>query len=103
MGHTQGAPLMADTRSTRSGTVCGPATGRITTSRGVVPFDPLLEDASATWTAGDFGRIAAGYAAGAAAFVDRLGLAPGEDVLDAACGTGNLSVPAARTGARVTG
>jgi ubiquinone/menaquinone biosynthesis C-methylase UbiE len=34
---------------------------------------------------------------------DRLHLQPGEQVLDMACGTGNLSIPAAKSGAIVTG
>jgi SAM-dependent methyltransferase len=82
---------------------CGVVTGSVTTSLGAVKFDPSLERSRATWTAGDFGRIAAGYAPGAAAFVERLALVPGEAVLDVACGTGNLTLPAARRGARVTG
>jgi len=56
-----------------------------------------------TWTAGDFGRIAETYAPGAAEFVERLAIEKGSRVLDAACGTGNLSLPAARAGASVTG
>jgi SAM-dependent methyltransferase len=56
----------------------------------------------ATWTAGDFGRIAVGFESGAAEFIERLKLAPGERVLDVACGTGNLALPAARGGARVS-
>jgi SAM-dependent methyltransferase len=57
----------------------------------------------ATWTSGNFGRIARGYELGAAQFITRLGLEPGERVLDVATGTGNLAIPAARTGALVTG
>lgn len=57
----------------------------------------------ATWSAGDFGQIAKSYAPGAADFVHRLDLQPGESVLDVACGTGNLSIPAAKAGAMVTG
>jgi ubiquinone/menaquinone biosynthesis C-methylase UbiE len=57
----------------------------------------------ATWTAGDFGQIAKSYAPGAAEFVTRLKLQPGERVLDIACGTGNLTIPAAKSGAKVTG
>jgi len=69
----------------------------------VVAPDPLTERVRATWTAGDFGRIARGYVRGAGEFIARLGLEAGERVLDVACGTGNLSLPAARTGAVVTG
>jgi SAM-dependent methyltransferase len=65
--------------------------------------DPTTERVRATWTAGDFGRIATGYASGAAEFIARLELAQGERVLDVACGTGNLALPAARAGALTTG
>ena len=65
--------------------------------------DGLNERVRATWTAGDFGRIAVSYERGAAEFVERLGLKLGERVLDLACGTGNLALPAARAGAAVTG
>ena len=65
--------------------------------------DPLAARVRATWTSGDFGRIARGYELGAAQFITRLGLEPGERVLDVATGTGNLAIPAARTGALVTG
>jgi SAM-dependent methyltransferase len=65
--------------------------------------DPLVARTRAVWTAGDFDRIAAGYRQGAEAFIGRLGLRQGEAVLDVACGTGNLSLPAARSGACVTG
>jgi SAM-dependent methyltransferase len=57
----------------------------------------------ATWSAGDFGQIAKYYANDAADFIKRLELKPGMTVLDVACGTGNLAIPAARTGAIVTG
>src|SRR3954468_21436639 len=65
--------------------------------------DPITDRVRATWTAGDFGRIASGYVRGAAEFIARLGLDTGERVLDVACGTGNLALPAARTGAIVSG
>jgi SAM-dependent methyltransferase len=65
--------------------------------------DPATERTRATWTAGDFGRIAVGYAPGAAEFIARLDISPGERVLDVACGTGNLTLPAARAGAHTTG
>jgi ubiquinone/menaquinone biosynthesis C-methylase UbiE len=56
-----------------------------------------------TWMAGDFGEIAKSYAQGAEEFVQSLNLKPGMRVLDVACGTGNLTLPAARLGAIVTG
>jgi len=56
-----------------------------------------------TWQAGDFDRIAKTYAAGAGEFIGRLGLSKGTKVLDVACGSGNISFPAARAGADVTG
>jgi SAM-dependent methyltransferase len=65
--------------------------------------DPLAARTRATWTSGDFGRIARGYELGSAQFITRLGLESDERVLDIATGTGNLAIPAARTGARVTG
>jgi ubiquinone/menaquinone biosynthesis C-methylase UbiE len=65
--------------------------------------DALTTRTRATWMAGDFGRIAVSYAPGAAEFINRLSLGHGDRVLDVACGTGNLSIPAARTGANVTG
>jgi SAM-dependent methyltransferase len=65
--------------------------------------EPLKEKMRATWMAGDFGKIAEFSAAEAELFVDSLGIQPAMQVLDVACGTGNLAIPAARKGARVTG
>jgi ubiquinone/menaquinone biosynthesis C-methylase UbiE len=55
------------------------------------------------WIAGDFGQIAKSIEHGAVEFVGRLNLKPGMKVLDVATGTGNLAIPAAKTGADVTG
>src|SRR5258708_10139401 len=66
-------------------------------------FGPIKARMRAVWMAGDFGRIAEYGAKGAAEFVERLAIQPGMDVLDVACGTGNLAVPAARPGAPVPG
>jgi len=73
------------------------------TTAEIVELDPLTERIRATWTAGDFGRIASGMTRGAGELVARLGLQAGERVLDVACGTGNVSLPAAHAGAAVTG
>ena len=88
---------------------CGTATGEfrsrnISHTRPSLPVrDPLTERSLTTWSAGDYDRIAAGFRRDARAFVERLGPRRGLDVLDAACGTGNLTIPAAKSGARVTG
>jgi ubiquinone/menaquinone biosynthesis C-methylase UbiE len=64
--------------------------------------DPFTQRARAIWTAGDYDRVSRGFRHEAETFVDRLGLTPADKVLDAACGNGNLAIPAARTGASVT-
>ena len=65
--------------------------------------DALTERSRRTWSAGDYDRIAAGFRDEARTFVERLSLRAGQAVLDAACGSGNLTIPAAHTGASVTG
>jgi ubiquinone/menaquinone biosynthesis C-methylase UbiE len=65
--------------------------------------DPLTERSRRVWSAGDDDRIAVGFRDEAEAFVRRRRLGPGQRVLDAACGSGNLTIPAARAGASVTG
>jgi SAM-dependent methyltransferase len=82
---------------------CGPAGGDVSAFGLTPPRDPLTERSLRTWSAGAYDRIAAGFRHEAEAFVVRQRLAPGLEVLDAACGTGNVAIPAARTGARVTG
>lgn len=56
-----------------------------------------------TWMSGDFDKIAEIIWNGGAEFIARLHLTPGVHLLDIACGTGNLSFPAARAGAVVIG
>ena len=53
--------------------------------------------------AGDFGQIARLNEARASNSSIAWNLKPGMKVLDVACGTGNTSIPAAKTGADVTG
>ncbi|HXT68409.1 MAG TPA: methyltransferase domain-containing protein [Vicinamibacterales bacterium] len=83
---------------------CGPVVGNVT----ITPAIPMVEDVMtgrnrATWVAGDFEKIAVGFAAGAAQFVERVGVNIGDNVLDVATGTGNLAIPAAHLGGIVTG
>jgi SAM-dependent methyltransferase len=66
-------------------------------------LERLKQGMKASWVAGDFGQVAKYTAAEAAEFIDRLPIHSGMDVLDVACGTGNLTIPAARAGARVSG
>jgi SAM-dependent methyltransferase len=57
----------------------------------------------ATWESGDYGVFAKYLEPGALEFFDRVNIAPGTTLLDVACGAGQLSLPAARKGIRVTG
>lgn len=66
-------------------------------------MEALKTRLKAMWMAGDFGQIAKQIEANAEEFIARLALKPGVRVLDVACGSGNLSLPAARAGAVVTG
>src|SRR5215207_1324133 len=66
-------------------------------------LDAIKAAQKATWEAGDFGEVAQTIEDAAQEFMARLPLAPGMRVLDAACGTGNLAVHAARAGCHVHG
>ncbi len=66
-------------------------------------LERLKQGMRRTWTAGDFGQVARYTARCAEEFVDRLEIQRGMRVLDVACGTGNLAIPAARKGAQVSG
>ena len=57
----------------------------------------------AMWAAGDYARFAPLVAEVGERLVERVGVRPGDAVLDVACGTGNVAIPAALAGARVTG
>ncbi len=63
----------------------------------------LKSQARAVWAAGDYDAIAELIWPVGERIVRRLEIAPGEEVLDVACGTGNAAIPAARDGGRVVG
>ena len=66
-------------------------------------MESLKTRLKAMWMAGDFGQVAKHIETGAEEFIARLALEPGVRLLDVACGSGNLAIPAARAGAVVTG
>lgn len=55
------------------------------------------------WSNVPYDQYARVVAPAAADLVNTAGISPGDDVLDVACGTGNVSITAARRGADVTG
>jgi ubiquinone/menaquinone biosynthesis C-methylase UbiE len=57
----------------------------------------------ATWMSGDYGHFAQYLEPGALAYLERLDIAPGTRMLDVGCGAGQITIPAARAGAVVTG
>src|SRR5215472_1548461 len=66
-------------------------------------LEQLRKKMRSTWMAGDFGQIAQYYAKEAEQYVRRIAISSHAEVLDVACGTGNVTIPAARAGAKVTG
>src|SRR2546428_306441 len=57
----------------------------------------------AMWAAGDYPDIAQRIVTVGEYLAERAGAAPGIELLDVATGSGNVSIPAARLGASVTG
>ena len=74
-----------------------------TTSSTTSEMDTLKTRLKATWMSGDYGHFATYLEPGALAFLERLAVTPGTRMLDVACGAGQLAIPAARAGVRVTG
>jgi ubiquinone/menaquinone biosynthesis C-methylase UbiE len=66
-------------------------------------MEALKARLKATWMAGDYGHFARYLEPGALEFLSRLAVEPGTDMLDVACGAGQVAIPAARAGARVAG
>jgi SAM-dependent methyltransferase len=66
-------------------------------------MESLKTRLKAMWMTGDYGQVAKHIETGAEEFIARLALEPQVRLLDVACGSGNLAIPAARAGAIVTG
>ena len=66
-------------------------------------METLKARLKATWMAGDYGTAAKYLEPGALEFLERLPVQAGTEMLDVACGAGQVAIPAARAGARVTG
>lgn len=78
-----------------------------TAARPTTSYSPdmqaLKDRLRATWMSGDYGHFAQYLEIGALAFLARLDVAPGTRMLDVGCGAGQIAIPAARAGVRVTG
>lgn len=66
-------------------------------------IDVIKEKMKSTWNAGDYGTFAKYMEPGAIEILNSWNILPGQTVLDVACGSGQLSIPAAKAGAIVTG
>ena len=75
----------------------------MTIAEPVLELETIKARSRQTWMDGDYARIAKSIQPAAEEFVDRRSIAPGTHVLDVACGSGNVAIPAARAGAVVTG
>lgn len=66
-------------------------------------MEALKGKLKATWMAGDYGHFATSLEPPALDFLKQLAIPPGTRMLDVACGAGQIAIPAARAGVRVTG
>jgi len=73
----------------------------------LTPMTPEMESLKtrlkATWMSGDYAHFAEPMLPGSLEFLERLHLKPGESLLDVGCGAGQIALPAARAGVKVTG
>ena len=71
---------------------------------GMTPeMESLKARLKATWMSGDYAQFARPMEPGALEFLERLDIRPGTEMLDVGCGAGQIAIPAARAGVRVTG
>lgn len=75
----------------------------MTTTADPDPVVEMKQRARAMWATGDYPTVALTIREVSDRIVRLVGIRPGEDVLDVACGNGNTTIPAAQAGGRVTG
>jgi len=75
----------------------------MTTTGTTTDIDALKTKLKATWMDGNYDYFSRFMERSAVEFLDRLTIASGAELLDVACGSGQLALVAARRGARVTG
>jgi len=68
-----------------------------------VEIDSLKTSLKETWMAGDYDRFSRYMEQDARTFYEQLDICPGSQLLDVACGSGQLALWAARDGVKVTG
>ncbi|MGB4067182.1 MAG: class I SAM-dependent methyltransferase [Nitrospira sp.] len=73
------------------------------TNATVGEVDGVKTRLKAIWTAGDYDRFSRYMESSAREFYERLDIAPGSQLLDVACGSGQLALMAAKDGMEVTG
>ncbi|MBI3357956.1 MAG: class I SAM-dependent methyltransferase [Nitrospirae bacterium] len=73
------------------------------TSMTIAEVDSVKARLKSIWTAGDYDRFSRYMEGSAREFYERLNIAPGCQLLDVACGSGQLALMAAKDGIEVTG
>jgi 2-polyprenyl-3-methyl-5-hydroxy-6-metoxy-1,4-benzoquinol methylase len=75
----------------------------MSTAAGVNEIAGLKSRLKATWMAGDYDRFSRHMEPGARSFYEEIDVAAGCELLDVACGSGQIALMAARDGLKVTG
>ena len=77
--------------------------GSMSTTTTEPEIDGLKAHLKETWTAGDYDRFSRYTEQGARIFYEQLDVPAGSQLLDVACGSGQVALWAARDGVHVTG
>src|SRR3954469_25712178 len=94
----------ASTVDQQPGHWLSPAGQRGAEMSNLIDLTPAQKKARAVWTSGNYGEVADRLIrAFGPTLVQELSIGAGQQVLDIACGAGNVAIPAAMAGAEVTG